>query len=309
MIRHINFPVATILSNPRREWPLLVRPKNVRVAYKEIDVDWNIYKPENYLFTHVSILTSVATEENGYRIVEPCDELVNQNGNTWTNDVIQQCYLTFRGADVFKEHLQVPSLSKGKVLDAVLRPVVHTGQNGKTADVFTVDLLVATNRRHQQLVNDIESEKLKTLSMGCIASHVQCSFCGKLITDDDKNCEHLDNHLGKYLEDNGKKYIVSELCGGFENGVYIPDSCHFIEASWVGHPAFKGAVVNHFVETEDMKVSRIDRAESNIVLGSMFEEAFNGLRVADASGRIALKLARQELMVHRVADEILKRGV
>ena len=80
-----NFPIAHILENPKKEWPLLTRPKNVRVAYRELDVDWSVYKPDSYLFSHISILTSCETEENGYQIVEPCDELVNANGNAWTN--------------------------------------------------------------------------------------------------------------------------------------------------------------------------------------------------------------------------------
>lgn len=306
LYREFELPIATILANPRTEWRRLVRPKGVRVAFRELDVDWSVYNPKDYLFTHVSILTSCATEDNGYRIVAPCDELVNNNGNAWTNDVIQHCFTTFRGAENYHEHLQIPALSKGKVLDSVLRPVEHIGKEGKKAQVFTVDLLVATNRKHKQLVADIEAGKMKTLSMGCVCSHVQCSFCGKIITDDDANCSHLNNHLGEHLEENGKKYIVSELCGAMKDGKYIDDSCFFIEASWVAHPAFKGAVLNHYIETEEMRISRADEKKHATILSSMFDNAFSGkIRVADKYAGMALRIAREELMIERLVEDYL----
>ena len=44
---------------------------------------------------------------------------------------------------------------KGLILDAVLRPVTYIGSNGKKADIFYVDLLVATNRKHKDIVKRI----------------------------------------------------------------------------------------------------------------------------------------------------------
>ena len=71
-------------------------------------------------------------------------------------------------------HIQIPSLSKGKSLDSIVRPIEHKGKNGEIAKVYTVDLLIATNRKHAKLIEDIESGKMKTLSMGCIATCTQC---------------------------------------------------------------------------------------------------------------------------------------
>ncbi len=289
-------PVAHILSNPRVEWSKILSSGagNIRTAYRKLDVDWNVFNKDDFLFTHVTILSSVATEDNGYRILAPCEELVNDNGNAWTNDVIQHCYKTFIGGDVFLDHVQIPSLSKGKILDAVLRQVQHKAKNGGVADVWVVDLLTATNRKHTKLVGDIESGKLNTLSMGTVASVCQCSFCGKRIGDGDKNCEHLDNHLRKRLSDNGKQYIVSELIGAMDEktGEYIKDSCNFIEASWVQHPAFAGAVVNYFIENEQMKQSREKNASDMSVLNS---ELFSRVRVADKFSAMSMRVAQDEL--------------
>lgn len=289
-------PIANILSNPKVEWGKVLSNSRgaVRTAYRALDVDWKVFNQSDYLFAHVTILSSVATEENGYRIVEPCDELVNANGNAWTNTVIQHCYKSFIGGDVFLDHVQIPSLSKGKILDAVLRQVEHVGKNGKKAKVWVVDLLTATNRKHVKLVDDIESGRLNTLSMGTVASVCQCSFCGKLVGDDDKNCEHLKNNLGDYVKDGNKKYIVSELIGAMDakTGEYVKDSCNFIEASWVQHPAFAGAVVNYFVETEQMKQAREKSANE---LSGITADMFAHMRVADKYSSKALKIAQDEL--------------
>ena len=205
--------------------------------------------------------------------------------------MLLHCFRTFIGGDNFSEHIQIPALSKGKILDAIIRPVVHHSKYGD-ANIYVVDILVATDRRHQELVERIESGKLKTLSMGAVCEVCQCSICGKLIKDDDKNCEHLENYLGSYYKcDDGKKRIVAELCGALdENGNYIENSCNFIEASWVEHPAFEGAVVNSFIETEEEKIAR-EKSQKEL------EELFNGnlferLRVADTDSKIALKILK-----------------
>lgn len=158
--------------------------------------------------------------------------------------------------------------------------------------VHNCDILVATDRRHQELVSRIESGKLNTLSMGAVCEVCQCSICGKLIKDDDKNCEHLENYLGSYYKcDDGKKRIVAELCGALdENGNYIENSCNFIEASWVEHPAFEGAVVNAFIETEEEKIARekSQKELEDLFNGSLFER----LRVADTDSKIALNILK-----------------
>ena len=53
---------------------------------------------------------------------------------------------------------QIPELSKGKVIDAVLREVpVGKDKEGKDIATYYVDILVATNRKHKDLVAKIET--------------------------------------------------------------------------------------------------------------------------------------------------------
>ena len=437
----LNMPVAHILTNPSKDWDKILKDiqgKN-RYAFKKINVNWKKYNPFDYLFSHVSIVCSVATDETGYRIVEPCDELVNANGNAWTNAVLPHCFRTFIGGYNFEEHCQIPELSKGIILDAVMRPIVHVGKNGKKANVFMVDLLIATNRKNVDLVSRIESGRLNTLSMGGICNVSQCSICGKLIREGEENCIHLDRYLKQYVTcSDGKKHICAELCftsdtkvviadqslkdikdievgefvfthigkvnkvinkferkyegdlvclnidrtptlkstpnhpyliainektyiwkeakdikkgdilvkpkylsdkvsyelfpvmsisienyNGFvynievekehsylvngiavhncgaidpKTGEYIKDSFVFIEASWVGNPAFKGAVVNYFIDSEQHK----NAEKENQKIASIWDD--NNLlkiRVADVYTGIALRIANKEVMKYK----------
>ena len=56
------------------------------------------------------------------------------------------------------EHSQLPELSKGFIVDAIARDVGHS---------VYIDILVATDKKHEQLVSDILSGRLNSLSMGC----------------------------------------------------------------------------------------------------------------------------------------------
>ncbi len=56
------------------------------------------------------------------------------------------------------EHIQLPALSKGFIVDAIARDL------GKSV---YVDILVATDRKHRKLIQDILSGSINALSMGC----------------------------------------------------------------------------------------------------------------------------------------------
>lgn len=295
--RTLDMPVATILHNPRQEWDLLSRGHGrVRVA-RDITVDWREFTPDKYLFSHCTIVASVATEENGYSIIPACTELVNNNGNAWTNEVLLATFRSFVGGENYLEHVQVPELSKGKILDAVLRPVKYQDSKGRQADVFYTDILVATNRKHSSLVAKIASGKLTTMSMGCLADYVQCSKCGKVYGDNEQSCEHIERQLLQpFMGRDGVERIVAELCGRtiLREGKRVGDekSCKFIEASWVDRPAFYGAVLNHYLN-EIPVASQVLQFPTHR-LAETIEDMFR-LRVADRAGMIALRIAREEM--------------
>lgn len=253
--------VIKVLKDPVNDWQKIVSSSvgNKRVAFRKLDVNWKEFTQDKYLFTHNTIVSSVETEKDGFTIKDPCHELVNANGNSWTNSVLAACFKTFIGKPVYQEHIECLPLAKGTILDAVARPVVYVGSNSKKANVLYIDLLVATERSHTKLVYDIENGKMSSMSMGVSVNLSVCSVCGKKITDDKYFCDHLKNHLGDWVTYKGKKKFCAELIGACDSkGNFIEDSCEFIEASWVEDPAFVGAELNYFIEDDSHKKLRID---------------------------------------------------
>lgn len=219
--------------------------------------------PSKYLFTHCTIVSSVDTEVVSgaklgssvkvgsttinrpyadYHIKPSCSQFINNNGDSWSRDVLLKSYRSFIGSHNFQEHVQIEAQSKGRIIDAVARDI---------GDSVYIDILVATDRKHKQLVADIESGKMATLSMGCTTEFTICSQCGNFAVDETQLCDHIKySKLNTFLDDSGKKRVVAELCGHkdySENGGVV-----FIEASWVATPAFTGAVMRNILTPEEV---------------------------------------------------------
>jgi hypothetical protein len=154
------------------------------------------------------------------------------------------------------EHVQIPELSKGKIIDAASRDI---------GDSIYVDILVATARKHKSLISAIESKRLSTLSMGCSVAYTQCTKCGNVAEDEAQMCPCVRYSKGNEWYDSlGNKRITAELCGHRSD----PESVKFIEASWVANPAFKGAVMRSILSPED--VEQISKST-----GTRMQVAFN----------------------------------
>lgn len=223
--------------------------------------------PSKYLFTHCTIVASVDTEVvpgaktgssvkvgsttinrpyNDFYIKPECSQFVNNNGDSWSRDVLLASYRSFIGAQNFQEHVQIEEQSKGRIIDAVARDI---------GDSVYIDILVATDRKHAQLVSQIESGQLGTLSMGCTTEFTLCSQCGNFAVDETQLCEHIKyGKLNTFMDDSGKKRVVAELCGHKDyskNG-----GVTFIEASWVAVPAFTGAVMRNILSPEEVSAKQ-----------------------------------------------------
>lgn len=231
---------------------------NKVIEYKKIISDFN---PEDYLLTHCTIVASVNTEDapkaihfgsdkskkefpeiankRNFYITPETSKYMNANGDAWARDLLKSSYKSFIGAENYLEHVQDPTLSKGKILDAVIREV----DEGKS---LFVDILVATNKKHSDLVEKIKTGKLSTLSMGAVVSFTVCTKCGRVASDETELCNDIKFFKRNTFicETDGKKRVTAELCGD----VLYPDSNKFIEGSWVETPAFKGAVMRSEIE-------------------------------------------------------------
>lgn len=180
------------------------------------------------------------------------------NCDSFERKLLLSTFKTFVGAESYVEHMQIPSLSKGKIIDAVARDV------GKS---IYIDILVANDLKHKPLIASIESGELNTLSMGAQVQFTICSICGNVAEDDSQICPHIRNFKGsKFKIKDGTERIAAELCGHYT----VPESCRFIEASWVANPAFKGAVLRNILTapqgTFKDKIDRAHKASTDKIL-------------------------------------------
>jgi len=201
-----------------------------------------------YLLSHCTIMASVMVEADPYDyLIKPeCSHLVNNNDDAWTNEVLKLSHSSFVGAFNFVEHFQNSKYAKGHILDAILRKINLSGDGGVW--VYFCDILVATDLGHEKLINDIRSEKVKYLSMGCVTDLVICSYCGARVTDQNTYCNHLSYQKGMFLaDDDGIPRRIAELCG---HKSMPQGGVKFVEASWVATPAFPGAAKRNTVAEE-----------------------------------------------------------
>jgi hypothetical protein len=222
------------------------------------------FDPSRYLLTHCTIVASVDVDSvpnvrlgkikignsgktinrkySNYLIQSQCSQFVNNNGDSWSRDVLMASYRTFIGGHNFLEHVQIEEMSKGRIIDAVARDI---------GDSVYIDILVATDRKHTSLVADIKSGKLATLSMGCSVEETICTKCGNVAVDETELCDCIRySKMNTFMDDRGQKRVIAELCGHPDLG----DTCGvtFIEASWVATPAFTGAVLRNILEPTAM---------------------------------------------------------
>ncbi len=236
----------------------------------------NSLNSENYLLTHCTIVASVDVEaargmktglvKSGSKsinrkyldfLIKPqCSQFVNNNGDSWSREVLKLAYPTFIGGFNFQEHVQIEEQSKGRIIDAVARDI---------GDSLYVDILVATDRKHTALVSDIESGRLTTLSMGCTTDFTICSQCGHCAVDETELCDHIKySKLNTFIDDQGVKRVVAELCGHhtYDSNPEAPGGVRFIEASWVEVPAFRGAVMREILTAGSANDEKLKRAYS-----------------------------------------------
>ncbi len=220
------------------------------------------FDPNQYLLTHCSIVASVDTEEapnvkigasvqNGrkvnvkwsdYRITSDTERWINNNDDAFSRGVLAKAYRTFSGAQNFCEHVQILEQSKGRIIDVILRDI------GKS---LYADILVATDRRHASLVQDIESGRLTTLSMGASVESTTCTKCGHVAVDDTEMCDHIRYEKGNFfVDEHGQRRRIAELCG--HESLDPNGGVTFIEASWVQVPAFTGAVMRNIITPEQL---------------------------------------------------------
>jgi len=209
------------------------------------------YAPDRFLLSHCTIIASVDTEVSpeplgkqmvdgvqidrrfaDWQVTPKTVPYINNNNDCWERKLLLSTFKTFVGGENYVEHIQIPELSKGKIIDAASRDI---------GDSIYVDILVATDKKHAPLISAITTGHLQTLSMGCQVAFTICTKCGNVAEDEVQLCRHIRYMKGNEFYDAlGNKRKIAELCG---HVTAEPGSVSFVEASWVANPAFTGAVL------------------------------------------------------------------
>lgn len=217
------------------------------------------FDPKQYMLSHCTIIASVDVENgpgpmgrqiegnfqidrrySDYFITPGTSKYVNNNQDSWERKLLLGTFRTFIGGQNYVEHLQIPEMSKGRIIDAAARDI---------GDSIYVDILVATELKHRPLISAIRSKQLSTLSMGCTVAYTMCSKCGNVAEDETQLCPHIRYMKGNsFIDGLGKVRKIAELCGHYTD----PQSVKFIEASWVANPAFTGAVLRDILTPEEL---------------------------------------------------------
>lgn len=229
------------------------------------------FSPENYLLTHCTIVASVDVDEvpnakigkfkigskthtrkwGDFHITPETTQYVNNNGDSWARSTLAKSYRTFVGGHNFLEHVQIEEHSKGRIIDAVARDI---------GDSLYIDILVATHRKHTDLVRKIEAGEMGTLSMGCSVDFTICTKCGNVAVDEVDLCDHIRyEKMNRFIDATGKQRIIAELCG--HPSIDPTGGVTFIEASWVETPAFTGAVLRNVIEPQAVSARLAAQAE------------------------------------------------
>jgi intein/homing endonuclease len=190
------------------------------------------------------------------------------NCDAWERKLLLATYRSFIGGQSYLEHVQIPELSKGRIIDAAARDI---------GESIYVDILVATDRKHKELVSAITAGNISTLSMGCSALHTTCTKCGNVAIDETCLCRHIKYEKGStFFDAKGIRRKVAELCGHYTD----PKSVQFIEASWVANPAFKGAVLRSILDPQNAKLSETNRQKIQVAFSKPVQVPSSSLQKA-----------------------------
>ena len=229
--------------------------------------------PEKFIYIHSTIMAGVATEDNGFWITSATEKYINDNNDSWETKELLGDYKTFKRATTFVEHDQRLENAKGKCIDVIARDM---------GDTILVDVLFSVDRRHKDLVANIENGIINAVSMGCSTAKTICSICGNVATSPEQYCDHvkMGNKGRMYRCDDGKTRKAAEICR--ENT--------FFDVSLVANPAFAGAIFRKILSSSEV---------SNHLLANILNSKIEAFNLDN--GETLLKAASKETDITNIA--------
>jgi hypothetical protein len=191
--------------------------------------------PAKFIYIHSTIMAGVRTEDNNYWVTPETEKYANDNNDAWTCEDLLTDHKSFKRATTFVEHDQKLENAKGKCIDVIARNM---------GDTLLIDVLFSVDKRHKDLVANIENGIINAVSMGCSTAKTICSICGKESSTPEDYCQHLKSgNKGRFFVcADGKKRKAVEVC---KNNT-------FFDVSLVANPAFAGAVFRKILSSSEV---------------------------------------------------------
>lgn len=228
--------------------------------------------PEKFIYIHTTIMAGVKTAENGFWITPETEKFINDNHDAWKCEDLLKDYKTFKRATTFVEHDQRLEMARGRCVDVIARDM---------GDTLLIDVLFSVDKRHKDLVANIENGIINAVSMGCSTAQTRCSICGNIASDPSTYCEHLKrgNKGSKFRLPDGSTRRAAEICL----------SNTFFDVSLVANPAFAGAVFRKILSSSEI---------SNHLLANILNSKIEALYKEDS---LILKAASKDLDVANIS--------
>jgi len=208
---------------------------------------------EKFIYIHSTIMAGIKTGSNGYWVTPETEKYINDNSDAWTTDDLMKDHGSFKRATTFVEHIQDLEKARGKCIDVIAR---------RMEDTVLIDVLFSVDRRHIDLVANIENKIINAVSMGCATGSTLCSICGNVASQPEAYCEHIK------AGNKGRKYACAD--GKIRKSAEICKDNNFFDISLVANPAFIGAVFRRVLSSINISKEEIfsEFANNKIVMAS-----------------------------------------
>jgi hypothetical protein len=252
--------------------------------------------PSKFIYIHTTIMAGVKVEDNGFWITSETEKYINDNHDAWTCNDLLSDYKSFKRATTFVEHDQRLENAKGRCIDVIARDM---------GDTLLIDVLFSVDRRHKDLVANIENGIINAVSMGCTTAQTICTVCGNIASDPNSYCSHLKpgNKGRTFRCEDGKNRRAAELC---RNNT-------FFDVSLVANPAFAGAVFRKILSSSEVsnhllanilnsKIEAIAKDDCLMLKAASQEESIANISILN-NGTIEIKTPNQNFVASEVLSE------
>lgn len=171
-----------------------------------------------------------------YRARAITADVTNLNGDLFPHLEVKSSFSTFIGKGIYFNHdSEKAEKAFGVILDAMYTPVLYDKDD--YADRY-VEILGAIDRRAVRdlrpgLLEDIESGKVTSTSMGTIAKKATCSICGNTAVNTETLCDHMHPQSPLYMKG---RNVFGKICYETNYGLtFIEDSIVYVPADPTAH--------------------------------------------------------------------------